>query len=204
MADDSHRNDYPQHRPKGRYPPPSQYPPPPDAIYRTEDNKGHAGMAATSVSLPSMHNPRALSYGPPPPGSLGYPSDHRYASPSAVNSYPPPPPPPGQQPPSSYLSPPQQHLDPHGGQGYRSPDPYPPSRQQPSPYAQEPQYRHADPYYYQQKPQGPPGPPSAYYHQRPYAQEFGPPRGGPQVPQAAPRQRTSIACKYCRKRKVSC
>ncbi|KAG9254128.1 uncharacterized protein F5Z01DRAFT_118278 [Emericellopsis atlantica] len=204
MADDRHRNDYPQHRPEDHYPSQSQYPPPPDAVQRTADDQARPGMAAPSVSLPSMHDPRAPGYGPPP-GSHGYPSDHRYASPSTTNGYPPPPPPPGQQPPGSYLPPPQQHPDPRAGQGYRAPEPYPPGRQQPGPYGQEPQYRHPDPYYYQQQPPGAPGPPPpAYYHQGPYPQEYGPPQGGPQMPQAAPRQRTSIACKYCRKRKIRC
>ncbi|TVY56899.1 hypothetical protein LSUE1_G010017 [Lachnellula suecica] len=64
----------------------------------------------------------------------------------------------------------------------------------PDPRAYPPQ----DPYRQQQ---GPPG----GYRDRDYQQEFS--RGGPQhmaFSQSAPRQRTAIACRYCRRRKIRC
>ncbi|KAL3956612.1 hypothetical protein ACCO45_009458 [Purpureocillium lilacinum] len=78
----------------------------------------------------------------------------------------------------------------------------PPPGQYPDPH-QAQQYA-AEGYYYR----GPPGvvPPNGYPRppQGPY-QEYAPqPGGAPGMAQAAPRQRTSIACRYCRKRKIRC
>lgn len=209
MADDRYRKDYPQHSHEDRYTQPSpaashpqsHYPPPGETAHRQSEDP-RASMAA-SVSLPSMHDPRAPGYGPPPHGQgHGYPSDPRYASPSTTNGYPPP-----GQPSGGYLPPLQPQSDPRAP-GYRGPEQYPAGRP-PAPYAQDQQYQHPDPYYYRQQQQGPPGPPNAYPYPpqgspMPYPPEYGQPQGGPQMAQAAPRQRTSIACKYCRKRKVSC
>ncbi|CAG8974062.1 hypothetical protein HYALB_00009564 [Hymenoscyphus albidus] len=85
----------------------------------------------------------------------------------------------------------------------------------PSPYgAQQPPPQHANGYppVPQSYPQGPPGPYSApqagYRNDRPYqqpAQDYG--RPGQQhmaFSQSAPRQRTAIACRYCRRRKIRC
>ncbi|RDL40993.1 Uncharacterized protein BP5553_00972 [Venustampulla echinocandica] len=58
---------------------------------------------------------------------------------------------------------------------------------------------------YQQGPYRPPPPPAAYPNDRGYQQDYG--RGGPQhmaFSQSAPRQRTAIACRYCRRRKIRC
>lgn len=74
--------------------------------------------------------------------------------------------------------------------------------------------RYHEPYYPQPPASGrgvyPPGPEPYYNYQRPGAygySDYGrgppPPATAPQPQQAAPRQRTSIACRYCRKRKVS-
>ncbi|KAH8811390.1 hypothetical protein F5884DRAFT_854740 [Xylogone sp. PMI_703] len=61
-----------------------------------------------------------------------------------------------------------------------------------------------DPRGYQQPPYREP-PQGAYRDDRPYPQEYG--RGAPQhmaFSQSAPRQRTAIACRYCRRRKIRC
>ncbi|KAF7531819.1 hypothetical protein G7Z17_g13698 [Cylindrodendrum hubeiense] len=210
MADDSYRKEYPQHsRPEENQPRPQYPPPPPDNAQRPSEAPP-ASMAA-SVSLPSIHDSR--SYGPPPsaPGR-GYPPDPRYASPNAVNGYPPPgqqAPPPGQQQPP-YLPPLQPQTDPRSP-AYPPPDQrggYYDDRRPPGPgYGQEPYS--SDPYYaYRgQPPQGPP-PPNGYRDYRAhlasgvYEYPPGGPGAAPQLTQAAPRQRTSIACRYCRKRKV--
>lgn len=210
MADDRYRKDYPppshaedryaQPPPHASHPQP-HYPPPGEGAQRpSEDPRGN--MAA-SVSLPSMHDPRPPGYGQPPHSQgHGYPSDPRYASPNTTNGYPTP----GQQA-GGYLPPLQQQSDPRSS-GYRPPEQYNPGRQ-PGQYSQDPQYPHHDPYYYRPPPQAPHGPPNAYpYHPQgssamPYP-EYGQAQGGaPPMAQAAPRQRTSIACKYCRKRKAS-
>ncbi|KAH8677213.1 hypothetical protein BGZ61DRAFT_536144 [Ilyonectria robusta] len=216
MADDSYRKEYPQHsRPEENHSrPQSHYPPPPQDNSQRPSEDHQASMAA-SVSLPSIHDAR--SYGPPPtaPGR-GYPPDPRYASPNAVNGYPPPghqaPPPPQQQQPP-YLPPLQPQSDPRSP-AYPPPDQrggYYDDRRPPGPggYGQEPYS--SDPYYaYRgQPPQGPP-PPNGFRDYRAhlasgvYEYPPGGPGAAPQLTQAAPRQRTSIACRYCRKRKIRC
>ncbi|EEU47102.1 uncharacterized protein NECHADRAFT_36533 [Fusarium vanettenii 77-13-4] len=213
MADDSYRQDYHQQsRPdESQSQPQSHYPPPPETTQRPLD--AHPATMAASVTLPSIHDPR--SYGPPaaaPP--RGYPSDPRYASPNAVNGYPPPggqQPPPGQQQ-QPYLPPLQPQSDPRS-----SAYPPPPQDQRggyyddrrpaygQEPYPQDPYYAHS---YYRQPPPGPP-PPNGHQNYRNLAggvyeyPQVGP-GNPPQLTQAAPRQRTSIACRYCRKRKIRC
>lgn len=176
----------------------AQYPP----IKTDEDQDSSPGAStprtmASTVTLPSIHDQyhfggagadrereRDGGRGPGSRGGSSYSS-----SPNAVNGYPPPP---GRQ---SYLPPLQPPTNP------RSPT-YPPDPR--------------DDHYRQ-------GPAAAPYHPGQYYGAYGP--GGPQagpygpygglpppngyaaativpIPQAAPRQRTSIACKYCRKRKV--
>ncbi|KAI5464000.1 hypothetical protein BGZ63DRAFT_141442 [Mariannaea sp. PMI_226] len=217
MADDSYRKEYPQHsRPEEsqarshHYPPP---PPPPDTTQRPSESP--ASAMATSVTLPSIHG----SYGPPPAGpGRGYSHDPRYASPNAANGYPPPgqqqpPPPPQQQAqqPGPYLPPLQPQSDPRASAYPPPPDqqprgyyedrrPYPPQ----DPYAQDPYYG-----YRGQPPQGAPPPNGAYRDYRggyPGVYDYppAPPGAAPPLTQAAPRQRTSIACRYCRKRKIRC
>lgn len=201
MADDSYRKEYPQQsRPDDSHSRPQpHYPPPPDTAQRSSDVP--PASMATSVTLPSIHDSRG--YGPPPaaPGR-GYPTDPRYASPSAVNGYPPPgqQPPPGQ--PQQYLPPLQPQSDP------RSAYPPPPDQRgyyddRRPPYGQEPYGQ--DPYYaYYRGQPPPPGPPPNGYRHPNGVYEYPPvgPGGAPPLTQAAPRQRTSIACRYCRKRKV--
>jgi hypothetical protein len=201
MADDRYRQDRPpQNRPEDQPSHLSRHHPPPADEPRASSDSSRASMAA-SVTLPSIHDPRSGGYGAPPPpssGGRGYTHDPRYASPNAVNGYPPPQG--GQQPPASYL-PPMQSQDPRGA-------PYPPQdprgpyyddrRGPPHPDAPYP----PDAYFYR----GPPGaPPNGYPRPHPgaYGPEYAQPGNAPpQMAQAAPRQRTSIACRYCRKRKV--
>ncbi|KAG8406341.1 hypothetical protein J3458_021180 [Metarhizium acridum] len=203
MADDRYRQDRPQqNRPEDQ---PSQLsrqpPPPPTDKPRASSDSSRPSMAA-SVTLPSIHDPRSSSYGAPAPpsGGRGYPHDPRFASPNAVNGYPPPPA--GQQPPAAYL-PPMQSQDPRGS-SYPHPEhrgPYYDDRRGPphpdAAYGQ-------DAYFYR----GPPGaPPNGYPRPHPgaYGSEYAQPGNAPpQMAQAAPRQRTSIACRYCRKRKIRC
>ncbi|OLN86105.1 hypothetical protein CCHL11_05216 [Colletotrichum chlorophyti] len=166
---------------------------------------------AAPVTLPSMQDPHG-SY-PPPQFPRPYPPDPRgdpradprassyNASPNSVNGYPAPPPGPHQtqlpplQPPGDPRSP--TYGPPPGDDYYRG-------RQPPS--------QHGDPYYqdyyrqgpppqgrYPEYPQGPGGPRYDYPAPRYYDGQ-----GAPQLQQAAPRQRTSIACRYCRKRKIRC
>lgn len=175
---------------------------------------------AAPVTLPAIQDP----YGPQQhPYSRSYPpsdprSDprgdprgseprpvHYSNSPSSVNGYPPP------------AGHPSTQLPPLQPPGPRSPG-YPPadgrddyyrSRQPPPPH-------YGDPYHPDYR-QGPPPPrPYPEYGQPgpgPHRYDYGPPpppgaqrwdygQNPVPMPQAAPRQRTSIACRYCRKRKV--
>ncbi|KAI1633422.1 hypothetical protein F4809DRAFT_644444 [Biscogniauxia mediterranea] len=168
-------------------------------------------MASGSVTLPSIQDPnsvygpsasrawdpRASSYGqspgstngyPPPPGSVHAPQGSSY-TPPAGSAYPPPP---GSshQP---YLPPVQAHAqDPRANY---STDP---RAQQYYPAPRPPSYSGSGQYDYAYRPER--GPPGAY------PPEFA--RGGQAGPsvmqQSAPRQRTSIACRYCRRRKIRC
>ncbi|RDW92590.1 hypothetical protein BP5796_01984 [Coleophoma crateriformis] len=76
--------------------------------------------------------------------------------------------------------------------GYESQYPPPPNG-----YAPDPRY--------QGSPYGAPPPPQPYRDDRGYQADYG--RGAPQhmnFTQSAPRQRTAIACRYCRRRKIRC
>ncbi|KAJ4147392.1 hypothetical protein LMH87_001913 [Akanthomyces muscarius] len=152
---------------------------------------------AASVTLPSIQDPHGGNYSGQPPPSRGYPPDPRYASPNGGNGYPPP----GQAGhPPGYLPP----LQP--GSDHRSPA-YPPEHR--SSYYDDrrhPQYSDYPPdYYYRQGGPPPNGYPRDYRGPPPgsYPPDFGQGVGAPMA-QAAPRQRTSIACRYCRKRKIRC
>jgi hypothetical protein len=213
MADDrsySREHHHPQTRPEAS---PSTSTPPSHARYqqypvddpRRPPSRPRPASMAASVTLPSIqdHRPAAGGYGMPPQNPPGYPGDPRYASPNAVNGYPPPSGPP-QQPPAhgSYLPPLQPQPD--------SRPPYPPQEQpqqrqsyyddrRPPSYAEP---YHPSDYYYAQGGQ-PPAPGNGYPREQrganPFTNDFS---HVPPMSQAAPRQRTSIACKYCRKRKV--
>ncbi|XWW94179.1 hypothetical protein V2A60_002121 [Cordyceps javanica] len=196
MADDRYRREYPQHvRPEDHsQSSPHSRPSLEEARHATEPR----GTMAASVTLPSMHDPHGGGYPGQPPPSRGYPPDPRYASPNSGNGYPPPAQSGGH--PSGYLPPLQAGSD-HRSQAY-------PPEHRSSYYddRRHPQYSDYPPdYYYRQ--QGPP--PNGYsrdYRGPPpgsYPPDFG--QGvGPAMAQAAPRQRTSIACRYCRKRKIRC
>ncbi|KAK6066966.1 C6 transcription factor [Seiridium cupressi] len=191
----------------------SQYPPPPGE----EDDRSRGipyhprpPMAAGPVTLPSIQDPNR------PNGPYGAPSgrgwDSRTAtyggSPNSANGYPPPSGGAGHQngysPPSSSYPPPPSHQ-------YLPPVQPHPSDSRPGYPSQDPR---GPPYYAQQRAM----PPSPYNDQYGYAYrpDRGPPGylgdyppGGPgqaamQHQQAAPRQRTSIACRYCRRRKIRC
>jgi hypothetical protein len=186
----------------------SEYPPPPGEEERDRQGEptSRANMA-TTITLPSIHEQYPGQYGPPSAHRASYAGDPRAsgaysASPNSANGYPPPP---GR---TTYLPPLQPPADP------RSPTYAPNPRdeyfrgQQPPPPGQY----HQDQYYNSYNQGGPPpaggyGPPSAYGAPQPggYADYPGRVAGAvpPPIQQAAPRQRTSIACKYCRKRKVS-
>ncbi|ODA78930.1 hypothetical protein RJ55_04520 [Drechmeria coniospora] len=222
MADDRHRQDRlpsshleEKHHAQSsaRFPP---GPPPPfaDEQGRRSIDAPRASMAA-AVTLPAIHEARGgASYPPPPPpppAGRPYAHDPRYESPSAVNGYPPPTG--ASQPPHAYLPPLQAGASDPRSPGYPPPDQrggyYDDRRPPPSQYAdahqaQHPPHQYAgEGYYYRGPPQagmppnGYPRPPPAPYQE--YAQTPTPGLG-----QAAPRQRTSIACRYCRKRKIRC
>ncbi|EHK42857.1 hypothetical protein TRIATDRAFT_35002 [Trichoderma atroviride IMI 206040] len=201
MEEDRHRQDYPQHRPEDtKHQPPAPYYhhlPPRDAPHSESEGSPHSRPnMATSVTLPSIHDPRPSAYGPPPSAGRGYMTDPRYASPNAVNGYPPPPG--SQQPGPGYLPPLQPQADPRSV--YPPPEPRGPyydDRRPPPPPGYHEQYSE---YYYR-------GHHNGYPHDYPrpppgYGQEYGQP--GMERPREAPRQRTSIACRYCRKRKIRC
>ncbi|OBT42392.1 hypothetical protein VE00_06469 [Pseudogymnoascus sp. WSF 3629] len=111
------------------------------------------------------------------------------------------PPPPGEYPP-----PPGEEDDRSRAYHQRGPmptnvtlpsiSPYDPQYAATNGYPQDPRYRQ-DPYHQ--------GPPQGAYDQRAYQGEYN--RGGPPhmaFSQTAPRQRTAIACRYCRRRKIRC
>ncbi|KAK8102928.1 C6 zinc finger domain-containing protein [Apiospora sp. TS-2023a] len=183
----------------------SQYPPPPgEEEERSRSIAYHSRpqMASGAVTLPSIQDPRggypaqggqgwdprsSGSYGTSPSSSNGYPtepsSSHQGSySPAGSGGY---------APPHGYLPPVQ--PAPQDARGSYPPDPrgqqyYSPGR--PSPYgAANAGYDFA-----YRPDRGPPGQ---------YPPDYG--RVGQQVMQpSAPRQRTSIACKYCRRRKIRC
>ncbi|KAI1339252.1 hypothetical protein F5Y15DRAFT_82993 [Xylariaceae sp. FL0016] len=145
-------------------------------------------MASGTVTLPSIQDPRGYGgYGPSPSSANGYPPPV-YSPSGASGSYPPPAAP--NHP--TYLPPVQAS----------SPDPrmnYPDPRSQPYYSSPAPSsYNGAASYDYTYQ-QGRPAP-GAY----PADYSRGGPPGGQVMQQSAPRQRTSIACKYCRRRKIRC
>jgi hypothetical protein len=175
------------HRSRG--PPPrdiaedTQYPPPPGE----DDERARSyhlpppPTMTPGVTLPSIQDSQG-TYGPPA-AARGYPPpDPRSrggysASPTNSNGYPPPP---GS---NVYLPP-----------VYAAQDP----RFDPAAYYAHGRPPYADPYAAYPGYRGPPGMPY------PYPPDYARAAGGAQAQQAAPRQRTSIACRYCRKRKIRC
>ncbi|KAI7912893.1 C6 zinc finger domain-containing protein [Pyricularia oryzae] len=163
-------------------------------------SNGSNMAAAGPITLPSIHDyPPTAQRGPPPPHDQ--PRSAYSLSPTESDNGPPPP---GQ----AYHLPPVHAID-----GRGPPQPQDPRHLQGShrPAQAEPR----NPYY-----PGPPPPPrqggypqdGGYapvytYHQAPPGAIMGPfdYRNVPNAQQAsAPRQRTSIACRYCLKRKIRC
>ncbi|KAL7621203.1 hypothetical protein AAE478_008520 [Parahypoxylon ruwenzoriense] len=185
----------------------SQYPPVPGE----EDDRARAipyhsrpQMATGTVRLPSIQDPPG-AYGPSggrawDPRATGY-----GPSPSSTNGYPPPPT-------SSHAPPSTGYSPPSGGNAYPPPGSTHPSylppvhAPTPDPRANyAPDHRQYFPAY------GSPGSYDFAYRQDRGAPVTYPPeyaRGGPGgtavMQQSAPRQRTSIACRYCRRRKIRC
>ncbi|KAL4924764.1 Zn(II)2Cys6 transcription factor domain-containing protein [Aspergillus undulatus] len=149
--------------------------------YNDPNRQGHYPHPQWNTSQPGespSHYPPTSQY-PYPPVT--------YPPPTADHQYPPPPAPAHYTPQSQYPPPSNMaavhHM--HAQQNYQLPPP-------PGAYRPEVAYGQPPP---PPPPQGPPG---------------GPPGGvpggvpGAVVYQAAPRQRTAIACRYCRKRKIRC
>ncbi|KAI1080490.1 hypothetical protein F5B20DRAFT_99551 [Whalleya microplaca] len=165
-------------------------------------------MATSSMTLPSIQDPhgapgpyggrawdpRASAYGnspsstngyPPPPSSAHAPPSTGYSPPSSGSAYPPPGS--GNQ---AYL-PPVQSQDP------RANYPQDPRAAYYSPQASM-TYNAASPYDYAYRPDR--GAPGAYPPEFARSGSV----GAGVMQQSAPRQRTSIACRYCRRRKIRC
>lgn len=165
-----------------QYPPQSnewddRRPPPPPAFQLPP-------MAAPTVTLPPIHGIYQQSYAPTS-GPVNPPADPRlglnnYAtSPTTANG----------------------HGAPPAGHAPQS-APYPPYNGAPPP----PPGPYADYYAMQHRPHYPPPPPNGYpsYAGYPGGSPYDYAQGGHPQQQIAPRQRTSIACRYCRKRKIRC
>ncbi|KAM7220014.1 hypothetical protein V8F06_004528 [Rhypophila decipiens] len=198
------------HRGSRGYPPRetsdgSSYPPPPDDESDRRRQYPLPSGPPSSMSLPPMSAYQPVA--PPPPPAAMYPPDPRYPDPryaqdqrawpseppATANGYAPPAEPRYPPPPSSDRRP---YDDRSRYEGPRQYDEH--SRQYDRP-------AYPDPYYGTQADAQRPAP----YAYAPYAPQHGyqyPPQQQPppQQPQAAPRQRTSIACRYCRKRKIRC
>ncbi|KAI0021438.1 hypothetical protein F4780DRAFT_290878 [Xylariomycetidae sp. FL0641] len=195
----------------------SQYPPVPDEEEDRSNTYAHRSrpsMAAGTVTLPSIQDAHG-AYPPPEDRSWDSRTPGYGPSPNSAHAYPPPPPPqpaPSQQYAHAPYSPSSGHSaypPPPGSnpQAYLPPV-APPGADPRAAYAADPR---GAPYY--APPHAVPyGSPTAYeYGYRgdrghPYGQEYGrpgPPPGAV-MQQSAPRQRTSIACKYCRRRKIRC
>lgn len=156
---------------------------------------------AASASLPFMHGCKLSGYGPPM-----YGQSHAFSinpgnatCPSAPDSYSPPSS--QQRKPGGDLLPLQKSEDRFAG--YPSPEQYITVERSASAYPQD-QYQHSAPHYERQQPRSPPEPHIASSYAVPQA-----PcpcahtqRGAIPVAHPVPRQRVSVACKYCRKRKV--
>lgn len=205
MADDLRRRGPPQPR---DYRDDSQYSrqEDDDRLRNHQQHNGANMAAAGPITLPSIHDypPSGAPRGPLPPHDQ--PRSAYPLSPTDGDANGPLPP--GQ----AYHLPPMNSIDSRGPppnqdprslqSGHRPPaqaeqrngyypgPPPPPSRQ--GGYPQEGGY--AQVYTYHQGPPGPPGMMGPYDY-----------RNGANAQQAsAPRQRTSIACRYCRKRKIRC
>lgn len=202
MAEDRRHRGQPQRHDQNDE---SQYPPVPGE----EDERGRAipyhtrPMATGSVRLPSIQDPhgaysssggrawdpRAAGYGPSPSSTNGYPPPA--TGPQGAAGYSPPSggayPPPGSSHPT-YLPP------------VHAPAPDPRANYPPDPRASQYYQAYGTPNPYDFAYRADRGAPGAYPPE--YAR--GGPGGAAVMQQSAPRQRTSIACRYCRRRKIRC
>ncbi|KAI1865186.1 hypothetical protein JX265_008233 [Neoarthrinium moseri] len=207
MAEDHRDRGPPRHDQSSE----SQYPPPPGE----EDDRSRGipyhprpQMASGTVTLPSIQDPQG-PYGPPA-GRAWDPRASSYGhSPNSSNGY--------ASPPGNAPSHQSSYSPSSGGSAYPPPagHPYLPPVQ-PHPNDARAPYPPPDPRgapYYSSQRQPPPYNPNGYDYA--YRPERGPPgsyppdyaRAGPGqavMQQTAPRQRTSIACRYCRRRKIRC
>ncbi|KAL4936747.1 hypothetical protein BDV06DRAFT_86563 [Aspergillus oleicola] len=152
------------------------------------------------------NDPNRQGQYPPPQWNSSQPGESPAHYPP-TSQYPP-------YPPATYAPPPAEHQYPPPPAQYASPSQYPPQSQYPPPpnmAAVHPMHTQQNHHYQLPPPPPPPpgggGPPGSHY--RPpvdiYGQQPPPHAQGPSVVyQAAPRQRTAIACRYCRKRKIRC
>ncbi|KAI0487398.1 hypothetical protein F4859DRAFT_464810 [Xylaria cf. heliscus] len=196
----------------------SQYPPIPgeeDERSRAIPHHSRPQMASGAVTLPSIQD-RPEMYGAPVARNWDPRASAYSQSPSSTSGYPPPP--------NGVPVPPSTSYSPAGG-GSAYPPPGGPHPQYSLPpvqaHTQDPRNSYPpDPrtqaYYGAQAPGSYNGGGNVYEYS--YRQDRGPPssytpeytRGGPAGSaviahgQSAPRQRTSIACKYCRRRKIRC
>ncbi|KAI1092846.1 hypothetical protein F5B19DRAFT_185853 [Rostrohypoxylon terebratum] len=186
----------------------SQYPPVPgeeDDRARVIPYHSRPQMATSTVRLPSIQDPHG-TYS----ASAGRGWDPRSSgygpSPSSTNGYPPPPtsaqvpPGPAYSPPSGGAYPPPSTSHPSYLPPVHAPAPDPRAS-----YSQDPR---ATPYF---PGYSAPNPYDFTYRQDRvtpgvYPPEYarGVPSGAAVMQQSAPRQRTSIACRYCRRRKIRC
>lgn len=208
MAEDQRSRGLPQQQQRSNPADDRQYPP----IAGEEDDRSRGipyhprpTMATAPLTLPSIQDPhgaygpsggrsweaRAGSYGPSPASTNGYPPPGSgtpgtsYSPSPAGSAFPPPGPIPQYLPP---VQPPPQDSRAN----------YPPDPRAPPYYtAQRPPVPYQDPYGFAYRPDR--GPPGAFPPDYPRAA----PGGAAVMQQSAPRQRTSIACRYCRRRKVS-
>ncbi|GAP89921.2 putative Zn -C6 fungal-type DNA-binding domain protein [Rosellinia necatrix] len=205
-----------EHRPRHDHYDDSQYPPIPgeeDERSRAIPHHPRSQMASGAVTLPSIQD-RPDIYGPPSARSWDSRASGYGPSPASTNGYPPPP--------GGVSVPSGSSYSPAGsGGGFPTPgglhQPYPlPPVQSPAqdPRSGYPQDPRSQGYYVAQAPGSFPG---ANVYEYGYRGDRGPgsytpeyARGGPAAGavishgQSAPRQRTSIACKYCRRRKIRC
>lgn len=227
---DSPRAQYPPHpqsmdggSPHSQY---QQQPPPPPGDDRSRQSQPpvtlppmrdpNGGYAQQQPGYPGPPPAASNGYAPPPPGANGYTAPPQngqaplpHLQPPQADSRSPTYPPPA-DPRDEYYA--QRRPPPYDRDAYYAayrghpppPDYY--GRGQPPPPPHDDYHRGHPPPRHEGEFR-PPHPYEAEYangHPRngyPYPQG-GPMPSGPQLQQAAPRQRTSIACRYCRKRKV--
>ncbi|SPQ19756.1 73c61800-8886-49aa-9b2c-8cc292677307 [Thermothielavioides terrestris] len=208
-----------------------RYPPPSESDDRRRPPQ--AGLDSAPLPAMPSYPPPGPAYQPDPRyPDRGYPLDPRY--PPDPRSWPPEPPAPNgyHPPPDPRYPPPYPAQDPRQFEDRRQFDdrsrpyddrmrqyddrrqyedrrPYEDQRLYDDPRQYPDRRPYPDPYYDQQQAAqgrgGGYGPDYYRYPPAPYPYGMGPPPPPPSTQQqTAPRQRTSIACRYCRKRKIRC